>query len=107
MQTVPLSVGHTANMSLVFTDQNGNPMLVQPTPDASPVTEWSDVPGSPPIGALVAAGNAATELAENVGTDVVSVTTFVGGTPYTGQVALAVSPAPQQLTGVTIAVKVT
>ena len=106
MATVPLNVGHTANMSLVFTDQNGNPMLTQPTPDASPATTWSDAPGSPAVGVLTPAGNTASELAENPGSDVVSVTTYVGGVEYQASVTLVVSAAPQVLTGVQIAVSV-
>jgi hypothetical protein len=104
MSTVNLNVGHTVSMSLVFLDQNGNPMLVTPTPDSAPV--WSDT--TPATGTLTAAssGLTAQEVALAVGTDEVEVSVVVGGATFQATVDLNVQAAPQVLTSVAIATEV-
>lgn len=101
MSNVTVNVGHTVSFTLVYLDQNGNPMLVTPVPDAPPV--WSDT--TPATGTLTVApsGLTASELALVAGTDVVNVAVIVGGTTFSALVDLTVQAAPQVLTTVQIA----
>lgn len=101
---VNVSVGHTVSMSLLFLDQNGNPMIVTPTPDAPPA--WTDT--APATGTLTAAANGltATEIAIAAGTDTVSVALAVGGVSFSASVAIDVAAAPQVLTSIAIATSV-
>src|SRR5277367_5332620 len=80
MSNVTLSVGHSADFSIVFLDQNGNPMLTTPVPDAPPV--WTDT--TPATGTLVpaASGLTAVEAVIAVGGDTVSVSLAVGGVTF-------------------------
>src|ERR1700686_915625 len=72
---VTVSVGHKVNCSLVFLDQNGNPMLVAPVPDSPPA--WSN--STPATETLPSAGLAATALALAAGGDTISVSVIVSG----------------------------
>lgn len=100
MNPIALSVGHTASFTLEFLDQNGNPMLTTPVPDAAPV--WTDT--TPATGTLTAGttGLTASELAIAAGGDTVTVVLTVGGVSFTASVSLAVASAPQVLTSVAI-----
>lgn len=100
MANVTVSVGHTVDFALVFLDQNGNPMLVTPTPDTPPT--WTDT--TPATGTLTpaASGLTAQESALAVGTDTVSVTLTVGGVSFSASIDLTVQAAPQVLTSVQI-----
>jgi hypothetical protein len=104
MSTVNVNVGHTVSMSLIFLDQNGNPMLTTPAPDSPPV--WSDT--TPATGTLTAAasGLTAQEVALAVGADEVDVSVIVSGVTFTALVDLNVQAAPQVLTSVGIATTV-
>ena len=104
MNPLALNVGHVATLGLQFTDQNGNPMLTQPTPDASPGVQWSDVPGSPASATLAPNGATATETAVAAGTDTVTATASVGGVAFSASLTVNVSAAPQVLTGMEIVV---
>lgn len=100
MANVTVTVGHTVNFSLVFLDQNGNPMLVTPTPDTPPA--WTDT--TPATGTLTAAasGLTASELAVAAGTDTVNVALTVGGVAFSASIDLTVQAAPQVLTSIQI-----
>ena len=98
--SVAVNVGHSVNMTLAFLDQNGNPMLTTPAPDAPPV--WTDT--TPAVGTLTASGSGltATELALTPGGDTVTVSLSVGGVAFTATVDITVSAVPQVLTSVAI-----
>jgi hypothetical protein len=104
LSNVIVTVGHTVSFTLVFLDQNGNPMLTTPTPDAPP--SWSDT--TPVTGTLTPApsGLTATELANGVGTDTVNVSLMVGGTSFSASIDLTVQAVPQVLTSIQIAATV-
>jgi hypothetical protein len=97
---VALTVGHTLNMAVSFLDQNGNPMLVAPTPDTAP--SWTDT--TPATEILVVAGSGLTAVGTPVapGTDVVNLTVVVGGVSFAALLDVTVSAAPQVLTSVAI-----
>ena len=100
LANVIVTVGHKVSFTLVFLDQNGNPMLTTPTPDAAPT--WSDT--TPATGTLTAApsGLTAVEIANAVGSDTVNVALSVGGTAFTASIDLTVQEAPQVLTSLQI-----
>jgi hypothetical protein len=104
LTNVIVTVGHTVSFTLVFLDQNGNPMLTTPTPDAPPV--WTDT--TPATGTLTPApsGLTASELTTTVGSDTVNVALTVGGTSFSGTIDLTVQSVPQVLTSVQIAATV-
>jgi hypothetical protein len=104
MNPVTLSIGHAAALSLVYLDQNGNPMQAPQTPDAPPT--WAD--DTPATGTLVVGpgGLTATETAVAAGNDNVSVSLAVGGVQFKASLGIVVSPAPQILTSVEIAASV-
>ena len=101
-----LTVGHGSEISIQYLDQNGNPMLVTPTPDAPP--SWSDAQN--PVGdagLIVAAdGNTATLDAKAPGGDVVTVNLAVGGKPFTASLAVTIEAAPQVLTSIALQIAV-
>lgn len=102
MNTVTVTVGHQVNCAIEYLDQNGNPMLVTPTPDSPPT--WTDAPS--PAGDVTftvgAGGLTATDVAVAPGTDVVSVSLSVGGVPFTAQLGVTIAAAPQVLTSIAI-----
>jgi hypothetical protein len=104
VSNVTLTVGHTVDFALVFLDQNGNPMLVTPVPDAAPI--WSDI--TPATGTLTpaASGLTASELAIAAGSDTVSVSLMVGGVSFSASIDVTVTSVPQVLTSVAIAATV-
>ena len=104
MSNVIVTVGHTVSFELVFLDQNGNPMLTTPVPDAPPT--WTDT--TPATGTLTVApsGLSASEIANVVGSDTVNVALAVGGTSFAGTIDLTVQAVPQVLTSVQIAATV-
>ncbi len=95
-----VNLGHTINCELSFLDQNGNPMLVQPKPDAVPV--WSNL--APAVDTLVASadGLQAVITPVAVGVDTVNVALAVGGKAFTATLNVAVAAAPQVLSSVEI-----
>jgi hypothetical protein len=104
LSNVIVTVGHTVTFSLVFLDQNGNPMVTTPLPDAPPT--WTDT--TPATGTLTpaASGLTATELTTGVGADTVNVSLAVGGTSFSASIDLTVQDVPQVLTSVQIAATV-
>lgn len=101
---VTVNVGHAVNMSIVYLDQNGNPMLAAPTPDAAPT--WAN--STPATGTLVAAadGMSAVETAVAAGADVVTLSVTVGGKAFSATLPITVAAAPQVLTSVDISAAV-
>lgn len=104
MTAVNVNVGHTVSLGLLFVDQHGNPMLVQPTPDASPSVAWSD--DNAAAGKLTANGATATDLAVAPGIDNVTVHVSVGGQALVGTLAINVQAEPQVVSGVEIVANV-
>lgn len=102
MAAITVNVGHVVNCTIIYLDQNGNPMVTPPTPDTAPV--WSDAPNPSGCASLVAApgGLTATDSAVAVGTDVISLSVVVGGTTYTATQPVTIQAAPQVLTSVEI-----
>jgi hypothetical protein len=95
-----VSIGHVINAELSFLDQNGNPMLVTPKPDAVPT--WANL--APAVETLVASadGLQAVITPLTVGVDTVSVSLTVGGVMFNATLNVAVAAAPQVLTSVEI-----
>jgi hypothetical protein len=97
MPAINVSVGHTVNFAILYLDQDGNPMLTPPTPDAAPT--WSDT--TPATGTLTPSGSTASELIIAAGSDTVSVTVAVGGVTFSASQQL-VAAAAQKLTSIQI-----
>jgi|SRR5271166_334350 len=97
---VTLSLGHTLSMSIAFMDQNGNPMLTTPTPDAAPA--WSDTTPATETLAPSGDGLTCTGTPVAVGTDTVSLALAVGGAAFSATLDVTVTAAPQVLTSIGI-----
>ena len=97
---VTMVVGHTDNMSIVYLDQHGNPMLVTPIPDSPPT--WVQANSSVATLTVAADGLTASEKAIAVGSDTVSLTVVVGGANFSASVPINVTAEPQVLTSVDI-----
>ena len=99
---ITVNVGHSVDDTIVYLDQNGNPMLVAPTPDAPPV--WTNTPSTPAVDTFTVAadGSSAVLAATAVGADTVNLTVTVGGKTYTATQAVTIAAAPQVLTSVSI-----
>jgi len=95
-----VTVGHTIALAIAYLDQNGNPMLTTPTPDAAP--QWSNT--TPATETLVAAadGNSAVATAVAAGNDVINLALAVGGKQFTATLAVTVAAVPQVLTSIAI-----
>ena len=104
---VTINVGHTDSMSILFFDQNGNPMLTTPIPDMPPV--WTN--SVSPVGAdtLSVPTNGLTAVVTAVapGTDTVTVTVAVGGKSFSATQPISIQAEPQVLTSIKIANDVT
>lgn len=102
MQTI--NVGHIDTMMIVYLDAAGNPMLVTPTPDASPGPAWSEVQTPAGVDTLTVSpdGTVAVLTALAVGSDAVSVSLSVGGQKFTASDVVTVTASPQVLTSVAI-----
>jgi hypothetical protein len=97
---VTVTVGHKINCSIGFLDQNGNPMLTKPTPDAPP--SWTNT--APASETLVAAPDGLTAVATAVaaGSDEIDLSVTAGGTVFKALVAVTVQAVPQTLGSVVI-----
>jgi hypothetical protein len=95
-----VTVGHKLELSIVYLDQNGNPMLTTPVPDAVPV--WSNTNSATEMLVAAADGNTAEATTVAVGSDVISLSLVVGGKSFSATLAVTVQPAPQVLTSVAI-----
>jgi len=99
---VTANVGHTVACTYVFLDQNGQPMLTQPTPDAPAM--WTDAPV--PTGAST--NNVSSDGTTDVvtlaaaGQDTVGLSVAVGGKTFTDSLLITITPAPQVVSSVVI-----
>ena len=96
-----VTVGHTVVDTIVYLDQNGNPMLTTPTPDSPPT--WANL-AAPTIDTMTVSADGSTDTVNAVGAgvDTVTVTVVVGGKSFTASQQLTISPAPQVLTSIAI-----
>ncbi len=103
MSTV-VTIGHTIELAIAYLDQNGNPMLTTPTPDAPPT--WTNT--TPATETLKVAPDGLSAEADPVaaGTDVVNLSLVVGGATFSASLSVEVDPAPQVLTSVNISATV-
>jgi hypothetical protein len=100
---INLVAGHSDSMSIVYLDQFGQPMIVNPTPDTPP--SWSNAPAPSNDDTLTVAGpgNLTAVLAAlAAGTDTVTLNVVVGGATFTAIQPVNISAAPQVLTAVEI-----
>lgn len=95
-----LNVGQTDELSIVFLDQNGQPMATSPTVDAPP--GWSNTDSATDSITVSADGLTATLTALAAGTDSVNLTLAVQGKSFSASLDVTVVPAPQVLTSVEI-----
>ena len=106
-QPVSVNVGHKVTCTYTFVDQNGNPMLVQPTP-AAPAT-WTDTPSAAGVDSNSVSADGTTDVVSALaaGTDTVGLSVTIqtpAGTPqtFTDSALITVTPAPQVVSGVVI-----
>ena len=104
MTPVTVNVGHTVTCSIVYLDQNGNPLLVTPTPDAAPT--WAQTTPATESMAVTADGSTDVLTALAAGADTVSVDLKVGGVDFSASVNVNVAAAPQILTSIAVATTV-
>lgn len=99
-----VTVGHKANFSFHFVDVEGNPMLVQPSPDATPppVFAHSSTDAAVDDFNAPAGGLSAQLVAKGPGADSVTFTVSVGGQVFSATTQVNISAAPQVLGGVVI-----
>lgn len=97
---VTLSVGHKLNISIVFLDQNGNPMKSDPTLDAVP--QWSNTTPATETLAVDASSLTATATSVVAGTDTVNVSLTVAGNVFQTALDVTVEEAPQVLTSIAL-----
>lgn len=101
-----VTVGHEVECSIVYLDQNGNPMQTTPTPDAPP--QWSNQPATPPIDSLMPSADGSSCEVDTLapGTDTIGLSVIVGGQTFNASLQLAIEAPPQVLTSVQIATNV-
>lgn len=94
-------VGHQIVNTIVYLDQNGQPMLTSPSPDAAPV--WSNL-AAPTVDTMQVSADGTTDTvtAVGAGADSLSVSVTVGGQVFTAVEQINVSTAPQVLSAVAI-----
>ena len=95
-----VTLGHVINTSILFLDQNGNPMLTDVKSDAPP--SWSNLNTGVETVVASADGMSAVVTPIATGVDTVSVALLVNGKPFAASLSVNVSPAPQVLTSVQI-----
>jgi hypothetical protein len=100
MNPITLSVGHVAALSIIYLDQNGNPMLTTPTPDAPPT--WSNTNSAAATLAAASDGLTATETAIAAGSDTVNLSLAVSGQSFSASLGVTVQAAAQVLTSIQI-----
>ena len=95
-----VTLGHKINFSIVYLDQNGNPMLTTPTVDKPPA--WSNTTPTTETLTVSPDGLTATANTLAVGTDVVNLSVQVGGAPFSATIGVNVTAIPQVLTSIQI-----
>jgi hypothetical protein len=96
-----VSVGHTVVDTIIYLDQNGNPMLVTPAPDSPPV--WTNT-AAVTVDTMVVSADGSTDTIQAlaVGVDTITVNVIVGGKTFTATQQLSIDAAPQVLSSVAI-----
>lgn len=97
---VKVNIGHTMALSIIYLDQNGNPMLANPVLDTKPV--WTNSTPATETLAPSADGTTAVATTVAVGTDTITLQVASGGKSFNATLAVEVDPAPQVLTSVSI-----
>lgn len=99
---VTVVVGHQVACTYTILDQNGAPMLVQPSLDSPAV--WTDTPA--PAGAdtnaVSADGTTDVVTAVAAGADTVGLSVTIGGNTFTDSLLITIAAAPQVASGVVI-----
>jgi hypothetical protein len=96
------NVGHQDMMTIAYLDQNGNPMLVTPTPDHPPAWTNAPVPAGCDTLLATADGSSATVTGVAVGQDTITLTVVVGGKSFVATDSITITAAPQVLTSVAV-----
>lgn len=96
-----LAVGHKLELAIMFLDQNGNPMLVPPVPDATPT--WTNTTPATEVLTPAASGLTAEGIPTAPGSDTVTLSIVVGGVTFNATLDVTVTASPQVLTSVGIA----
>jgi hypothetical protein len=94
-------VGHNITYTIVYLDQNGQPMLTSVTPDSPPA--WSNL-AAPTIDTMSISADGSTDSVSAVGAgaDSVTVSVTVGGVTFTAVDQVSISAAPQVLGAVAL-----
>jgi hypothetical protein len=97
---VNVTLGHKVECSIIYLDQNGNPMLTAPKPDSPPA--WTN--GNPAVDTLAIAADGSTCEISTVatGADTVNLTLVVGGASFSASLSLTIQAVPQVLTSIAI-----
>lgn len=96
--SIVVTVGHTTALAVIYLDQHGNPMLVNPTADS---ITWSNT--TPAAETLVQnADGTATATAVAPGVDEIDLAVVVAGLTFNATLAVEVDAEPQVLTSVSI-----
>jgi len=98
-----VTVGHTVTDTIVYLDQNGNPMLTPVVPDSPPA--WTNAPNPADCDAMSvsADGSTATITTSAPGSDTIGLSVTVGGKQFSASQTLNIQAAPQVLSSVAIA----
>jgi hypothetical protein len=105
-QPATVNVGHQVVATYQVLDQNGQPLLTQPTLDAP--AAWTDTPSVTGVDTNVVSADGTQDVvtAKAAGTDTIGVSVTVGGKTFTDSTLLTVTPAPQVASGVVVLTKV-
>jgi hypothetical protein len=101
-QPATVNVGHEVICTIMYLDQNGNPILTTITPDKAPV--WTDTPSASGVDTNTVSADGSTDVVNALaaGSDTVGLSVVVGGKTFTDSALLTITPAPQVLTSVSI-----
>lgn len=95
-----IRVGQTDEMSIIYLDQDGQPMDAPAVLDSQPV--WSN---SNPVSETVMAsadGMTSTQTGLEVGNDTIGLSVTVGGHDFTASLSVSIEPPAQVLTSIQI-----
>jgi hypothetical protein len=82
------NVGQTTSFSIAYMDQNGQPMVPMPTPDAPPA--WSQSDSAVDTLTAAADGNTASAFGLAPGTETIAVSLAVGGQSFSATIDMTV-----------------
>jgi hypothetical protein len=95
-----VSVGHTIALAIAYLDQNGNPFIPTPAPDAPPA--WTQSNAAAETLTVAPDALSASTSAIAAGTDTISLTLAVGGVSFSATLAVEVDAASPVLTSIQI-----